>query len=264
MEKPILRPLLDVLRKAPPEHFGEGRGRILRKAVLLAIASCCDPDGTNAYPSQQTIADHALCSRRQAIRIIDELHYAGLLHIERTGIGKGRGRTNRYQINFDRLLLPPQSDTNMSQSHSTYNVTIKAPQCDNKAPHCDTRCHTTDLKPSLKKNIKKMNMTFSDPSNPPTTKTSQGIEDKIQYKIQTLFRDSDAARYFVNDYNNCIGRFLDLRDEPGYFLRLLNYIDKHGVRWEEDSRVFVLPDPAYLLAAEFAQANEPRRGWKKI
>jgi len=45
------------VRKVPIELFGIGNSAALRKAVLLAIASWADPDGTNACPGLKTLAN---------------------------------------------------------------------------------------------------------------------------------------------------------------------------------------------------------------
>ena len=90
-----------LLDRIPRERFGPGKGRILRKMVLLAIAASADPDGTNAYPSIEVIARRCLVSERAARKVIAELIGLGVLEKQtKAGRSSKRGRTNLYTIVF--------------------------------------------------------------------------------------------------------------------------------------------------------------------
>ena len=66
----------------PPDLFGKERARIVRKMVLLTIAKFADPDGTNAWPSRETIAHCCLISRESVRKILVWLVAHGLLRVE--------------------------------------------------------------------------------------------------------------------------------------------------------------------------------------
>src|SRR3979490_3100437 len=63
----------------PSERFGTDRGRLLRKLVLIAIAKSSDRDGTNAWPSMETIARRCLVSIEAVRKAINWLVTHGLL-----------------------------------------------------------------------------------------------------------------------------------------------------------------------------------------
>lgn len=61
------------------------------KVILLGLANHAHPDGTNAYPALDTLAEYAACHRATARRNLRELEEAG--YIEREGEGpKGQHR----------------------------------------------------------------------------------------------------------------------------------------------------------------------------
>jgi len=92
-DKPI-RALLDTLA-LPAKRFGKGKARILRKLVLLAIASYADPDGTNSYPSTATIANRCLVTDRAVQKVVEWLKRHRLLRVKENA---GRHRTNLYRV----------------------------------------------------------------------------------------------------------------------------------------------------------------------
>lgn len=92
-------------RKLPPEMFGPPRRRHLHKNVLLAIAGHADPDGTNAYPSQETLAAEAATSARNIRRAVTWLQEQEMVKILWKGTATSRqGRTNTYEIPLDSLV----------------------------------------------------------------------------------------------------------------------------------------------------------------
>ncbi len=65
---------------------------------LLMIANHAHADGTNAFPSIETLARECRMSERQIKRIIQKLEESGELRVER---GVGRGNVNYYVIVMD-------------------------------------------------------------------------------------------------------------------------------------------------------------------
>lgn len=91
----------DLVHKIPPERFGKGKARILRKIVLMAIAASANPDGTGAWPSRETIAQSCLVTVRGVAKVIDWLVRHKLLKVESKAAPTSKyGRTNRYTILF--------------------------------------------------------------------------------------------------------------------------------------------------------------------
>jgi len=91
----------DLVHKIPPERFGKGKARILRKIVLMAIAASANPDGTGAYPSRETIASRCLVTVRAVAKVIDWLVRHELLKVESKAAPTSKyGRTNLYTILF--------------------------------------------------------------------------------------------------------------------------------------------------------------------
>lgn len=68
------------------------------KVILLGMANHAHADGTNAYPSMETLAGYAHCDRRTAQRNVRKLEGDGF--IEREGVGPA-GQT-RYRVVFGR------------------------------------------------------------------------------------------------------------------------------------------------------------------
>jgi len=90
----------ELIDRIPPARFGRGKARILRKMVLLAIAANAKPDGTESYPSLETIARRCLVSVRAVRSTIKWLVEHGLLRVE---MYAGPQHTNRYTV-----LLNPE------------------------------------------------------------------------------------------------------------------------------------------------------------
>jgi hypothetical protein len=91
----------------PPERFGKGPARGFRKMVLIAIAKNANADGTNAYPSHETIAHRCLIKPRAVRRHIVWLVDNGLLAVESKAVATSeKGRTNRYTILFPTEVTP--------------------------------------------------------------------------------------------------------------------------------------------------------------
>lgn len=112
--------------------------------VLIMIANHAHSDGTNAFPSTETLARECRMSRRHVIRIIDELERSGELMVERSA---GR-KTHRYAIrmavaNRDNLSQlasekpPPNRDTVMSPLEETNRDNLSQLTVTNPAPNCD-------------------------------------------------------------------------------------------------------------------------------
>jgi hypothetical protein len=80
--------------------------------VLLAIADNADDDGTNAWPSKQTLARKCRMSERNVHRITGRLAAAGQLLIDARKAPNGRG--NRYSIPLERVSGLPARGHGMS------------------------------------------------------------------------------------------------------------------------------------------------------
>lgn len=91
----------DLFHKIPPNRFGKGKARILRKMVLLAIAASSNPDGTGAWPSRETIAQRCLVTVRAVAKVVDWLVRHKVLKVESKAAPTSKfGRTNIYTIVF--------------------------------------------------------------------------------------------------------------------------------------------------------------------
>lgn len=77
-----------------------------RKLVLIGIANHASPDGTNAWPSLDTLARYAGVSRRNAKKAVVWLAHEGLIVVE-TNAGGTHDTEDRYRPNRYRLTLPP-------------------------------------------------------------------------------------------------------------------------------------------------------------
>jgi hypothetical protein len=77
--------------------------------VLLVIADHASDDGTNAYPSQKTIATKASISIRTVQRCVNNLVASKYLQMDKHAGGSARCRDDRrphlYTINLDRLRV---------------------------------------------------------------------------------------------------------------------------------------------------------------
>lgn len=74
--------------------------------VLLMIANHAHSDGTNAFPSYDTLAREARISHRQVTRIIPKLESSGELVINRHG---GPSISNKYTIPISRDIMSRQT-----------------------------------------------------------------------------------------------------------------------------------------------------------
>lgn len=91
--------------RIPRHYFGTDKARILRKLVLVAIAASANADGSDAWPSLQTLAERCLVSVRAVQDIVDWLEERGLILRESKAVpvpGK-KTHTNRYHIVFPDL-----------------------------------------------------------------------------------------------------------------------------------------------------------------
>ncbi len=94
----------DLFHRIPPERFGKGKARILRKMILLAIAASANPDGTGAWPSRETIAQRCLVTVRAVDKVIAWLVEHKLLKVQSKGAPTSKyGRTNLYSIRFPKV-----------------------------------------------------------------------------------------------------------------------------------------------------------------
>ena len=93
---------------------------ITEKMVLLVIADHASDDGTEAWPSQATIAKKASISIRTVQRCVNSLQSQGFLRMEKHAGGSKNcredRRPHRYTINLtmlrDGAVTPRQADTN--------------------------------------------------------------------------------------------------------------------------------------------------------
>jgi hypothetical protein len=92
-DKPI-RAVLDA-RSVPFELFGHGRSAYIRKLVFMYLATWANPDGTDAYPSLQTIATHCGLTVRGLSNVLAWLAKYGLITVEYKASYLG---TNRYTV----------------------------------------------------------------------------------------------------------------------------------------------------------------------
>lgn len=81
-----------------------------RKLVLMKLVDCCDDEGSNIWPSLQTVADHVGCSTQQVRRELKRFCAIGLLRKVRDG-GRGAGSTASYAMDIDLLARLRRPDT---------------------------------------------------------------------------------------------------------------------------------------------------------
>jgi hypothetical protein len=65
--------------------------------ILLCLADHANDDGL-CWPSYQTLAKRARCSRRQAIRCVQKLSAEGWVRIEHVRIGDRMNKSNRFHL----------------------------------------------------------------------------------------------------------------------------------------------------------------------
>ncbi len=128
------RALSDVMDRIPNERFGTGDAKRLRKSVLVAIAMSADPDGSNSYPGEKTIAHRCLVTEKAVRNVIRWWEAQGFLRVECKASPRG---TNRYTIDLDGLLDPERKvpgDPERSVPHGTRNETPSDPERNEVAP----------------------------------------------------------------------------------------------------------------------------------
>lgn len=109
----------EFIDRIPPERFGTGSTRVVRKMVLIAIAASADADGTSAWPSLQTIMRRALVSESTARRTINWLVEHGLLAVRRYA---GPNHTNRYEVTFDNPVIVVTGYDDAGKDAGTHKV----------------------------------------------------------------------------------------------------------------------------------------------
>lgn len=77
------------------------------RLTLLAIADNASDDGTNAWPSIDTLARKTRLDKRTVRRIILRLESGGHLHVDYQAGPRG---TNRYAVIMDPGNLPPRQN----------------------------------------------------------------------------------------------------------------------------------------------------------
>ena len=157
----------------PPERFGKSKARILRKLVLLAIAKSANPDGSNAYPSRDTIAHRCLVSDRAVDSVIKWAVAEGLLGVQskakRISV---RGRT--ILINLYEIIFPPEHHEK-SSPRSEIELQGVEPHSEESSPHPEqSQPHPEQSSPTPRSSI-----SHNRPSDRPNTdhKTGSGAEE---------------------------------------------------------------------------------------
>ncbi|SDE86175.1 helix-turn-helix domain-containing protein [Terriglobus roseus] len=96
-----------------PDFVERGRrkasGNYLRKEIILALAKRANSDGTNAYPSINTLVEATQKARSSVQLAISDLERLGFLTIHskqgaRVRTDHGFGRTNLYDLNLSLIL----------------------------------------------------------------------------------------------------------------------------------------------------------------
>jgi Helix-turn-helix domain len=113
------------------------REQSAKKLVMLALAEFSKPDGSDCFPSVQTLARMTNLSRRQIIRISDELVISGALVVEKNA---GPHGTNRYWIAVDVLepvtrASPPKRARPVTPTSPQWGVTDVTPISDTAVTH---------------------------------------------------------------------------------------------------------------------------------
>lgn len=74
--------------------------------VLKELANYAWDDGSNAFPTMQSLARYCCMSRPTVARVLDRLeHFHKLIVKERSG--KQSGTANKYRLQIDRVARPP-------------------------------------------------------------------------------------------------------------------------------------------------------------
>jgi hypothetical protein len=267
----------DLVHMIPPERFGQGKARILRKMVLLAIAASANPDGTNAWPSRETIAQRCLVTVRGAAKVIDWLVRNKLLKVESKAAPTSKyGRTNRYTILFPKtrkmerkasrhreIEVHSEQKTPGTTEASTRNNSQEHEEQMNMAPGNGSSHNRPSLPPSVDR-----------PSTPTTTeaaavadaiprkaceKTNQNqgmTSESLMVEVQRIFDDHGAFRLKTTKAHR--KRAFEMAQEHGrnVFLGAL-----HCWLHEEDQETFEVPtgegyvEPKTWLLYEFMETG---------
>lgn len=112
------------------------------KLILVAIADHCNPETGWAWPSTSRLAALAGVSKRQAIRHIDTLEEAGLLHVE-----KRAGRPSGYRIIARKQAeqTPESGDTHVTPPSPTGDTHVTPPVTPTSPVPGDTHDTSTDV-----------------------------------------------------------------------------------------------------------------------
>ena len=94
----------------------------ISKAVLVAMADCAKPDGTNIYPSRITLANKTQLADRTITKAKGELLDAGLIVIT----SYGNGTTNTYAMPLkSSVYVADSKDSTWYQGRTRYERSTK-------------------------------------------------------------------------------------------------------------------------------------------
>lgn len=139
---------------------------IYEKMVYCVLCSFADNETGICYPSYETIAARAGCSRRKAIACIETLVEKGLLRKEERATKNGGNRTNIYYLHgeieeksadsneisdeSDALVLPDDGVPDTPDSESDAQSDAPGSQGDESdAPELDSQNYTSPYTPSI-------------------------------------------------------------------------------------------------------------------
>lgn len=90
------------------------------KVILIGVANHAKPDGTNSYPSLNTLAEYAFCDRATVRRNLRKLESDGWI----TRAGEGPRGQARWSLNYDRKsrTVPPPEGVAECDGGVTYGV----------------------------------------------------------------------------------------------------------------------------------------------
>lgn len=103
--------------------------------ILLCLADHANDEGI-CWPSYQTLAKRARCSRRQAIRCVAKLAQEGWVRIEHVRIGERMNKSNRFHLCMPSDMASPVTNEERggdilegcSDTHDTRVVTPVSPK----------------------------------------------------------------------------------------------------------------------------------------
>jgi hypothetical protein len=97
--------------------------------VMLALADWADDKGSNIYPSMETLAQKSRQCKRNLRYILKDLEARGFISIEEN---RGRNKTNRYQVNMQRLQVLTAPENMQPEAENMQNRTGKHAKSDTK------------------------------------------------------------------------------------------------------------------------------------